>query len=201
MASHSHLRQRLVCPRCGSLLGCGGGLPPARQQEVPALPGHGESLQRSGGPAPLLALDCQTESKMPGQTRPDRQGRNFLCLDHIQTSRGSRETQGLWRSSHRGQVRADCPPLRLLGPQRGRGGRAAGGGVAREPRQGGPGRPQDPSEEDHHQAGLPGSHLRQVRSLGGCTARWECFMSSLPPWLRSSHHHSRRIIIIIFYCS
>ena len=50
----------------------------------------------------------------------------FLCLDHIPTSRGQSETESLWRSSHSGQICADCQTLRVLGPQWGRGGRQAG---------------------------------------------------------------------------
>ena len=112
----------------------------------------------------------------PAQTR-ERQARNFLCLDHIQTSWGSRETEGLWRGPHSGQVRPDGQTLRVLGPQRGRRGRQAGGGLAGQPRPGGPGWAQDPREENHHQAGLPSSDVCQVRPanqhsvcLGGCTA-------------------------------
>ena len=107
---------------------------------------------------PWIAKLKVRRSSRPVSSSPDI----FFSSDHIPTSRGPRQTAGLWRCADRHQVRPDRPALCVLGPQRGGGGRQAGGGLARQPRAGGAGRVQDPGQEDHHQAGLPGPDLRQV---------------------------------------
>ena len=68
----------------------------------------------------------------------------------------------MWRCSDIRQVHIDGPALRVLGPQRAGGGREAGGRVAGQSRQGGPGRGQCPGQEDHHQTRLPAATMCRV---------------------------------------
>ena len=87
----------------------------------------------------------------------------FLCVDHIQETRGQDQEAGVWRSVDSGKIHPDCPPLRVLGPQWRGGRRSPGPGVARQPRSRRSGWSPHVGQENHHQTRLPAATVRQVK--------------------------------------